>query len=334
MRRFSIITILSVLLAFSIPVFGLTPGGTSAQFLKIPIGPRAEAMGGAFTGLADDGSAMFWNPAGIGQFDNARMVGGYIGYVARIKYEYFGAGFPISDKFRLGVGIGALNTPPMLRTSFDTIDLDGNEINNINGELGEEFSASDNQFILNLAYKFSRKFGEEERDFLYVGANVKYVREALDEYKDMTVVGDIGLLFKVNPKFRLGLAMQNIGGQLRFIKDKEKLPQTLRFGLSYYIVDNQYTSLIGLADVIKFNDEDVRFGIGSEFTFRDLISLRLGYKNADVGSLTAGLGIIVKFSKTSLSGEKEEIVRAVLNYSFIDYEDMGQTHRYGLSFRF
>ena len=33
------------------------------------LGSRALAMGGAFVGLADDFSAIFWNPAGIAQFD-------------------------------------------------------------------------------------------------------------------------------------------------------------------------------------------------------------------------------------------------------------------------
>jgi hypothetical protein len=30
-----------------------------------PIGVRAAGMGGAFTAVADDGTAPFWNPAGL-----------------------------------------------------------------------------------------------------------------------------------------------------------------------------------------------------------------------------------------------------------------------------
>ncbi len=40
------------------------------------LGSRAQAMGGAFVGLADDFSAIFWNPAGMGFFKTMR-VGGY-----------------------------------------------------------------------------------------------------------------------------------------------------------------------------------------------------------------------------------------------------------------
>jgi hypothetical protein len=40
-------------------------GTSGAQFLKIPISARAAAMGGAYVGLCQDASSVFWNPAGI-----------------------------------------------------------------------------------------------------------------------------------------------------------------------------------------------------------------------------------------------------------------------------
>ncbi|MBU4443884.1 UPF0164 family protein, partial [bacterium] len=46
-------------------------GTTAAQFLKIPIGTRAMGMGSAFVSVANDATALYWNPAGI-----AEMTGG------------------------------------------------------------------------------------------------------------------------------------------------------------------------------------------------------------------------------------------------------------------
>ncbi|HDS08984.1 MAG TPA: PorV/PorQ family protein [Firmicutes bacterium] len=321
------------LILLSIPVFAVSTGGTSAQFLKIPIGPRAEAMGGAFSGLADDGSALFWNPAGTAQFNRAQMVGGYIGYVAKIKYEYFAASFPVSDYDSIGIGLGALNTPPMLVTSIETINVGGTLINNIYGGAEEEFNASDNLFIFN----YARRFVFKDRDLFYFGLNLKYIRESLEEYKDFTACADIGLLFKLNESFRLGLSVQNIGGSLKFITEEEQIPQTMRFGVSYYFLNDEMNRLVAATDIIKYIDEDIKVGLGGEYTFRDLLSLRLGYKNTDLGSLSAGVGVIIKFIKTRrIAGEIKsvEMARVSVNYTFVDFGDFGQTHRYSMSFAF
>lgn len=43
----------------------MTPGLASAQLPIESVGSRAQGMGGAFTAVADDPSAPFWNPAGL-----------------------------------------------------------------------------------------------------------------------------------------------------------------------------------------------------------------------------------------------------------------------------
>ena len=40
-------------------------GTTAAKFLSVGIGPRANAMGGAFSSVVNDASALYWNPAGV-----------------------------------------------------------------------------------------------------------------------------------------------------------------------------------------------------------------------------------------------------------------------------
>src|SRR5882762_4558080 len=46
-------------------VWASGPGTTTGELLKIPLGARAIGMGEAFTALADDSSALYWNPAGM-----------------------------------------------------------------------------------------------------------------------------------------------------------------------------------------------------------------------------------------------------------------------------
>lgn len=45
-------------------LLGLLPPGTAAQSFS-SAGTRAQGMGGAFVGVADDGTAIYWNPAGL-----------------------------------------------------------------------------------------------------------------------------------------------------------------------------------------------------------------------------------------------------------------------------
>src|SRR5437867_3993917 len=58
-RRLLVAGLASCLLA-------VAPGSTHAgPSLQVPIGPRAIAMGGAFSSISDDAEALYWNPAGL-----------------------------------------------------------------------------------------------------------------------------------------------------------------------------------------------------------------------------------------------------------------------------
>jgi len=57
-------------------VLGLSPLALANGLNLNSLGSRALSMGGAFVGLADDYSAIFWNPAGMAQFDK-RVLGFY-----------------------------------------------------------------------------------------------------------------------------------------------------------------------------------------------------------------------------------------------------------------
>lgn len=69
MKKGRLVIAIITFLAFACPL-------TFANGLNLNgLGAKAVAMGGAFVGLADDFSAVFWNPAGIAQFDKK-----YIGF--------------------------------------------------------------------------------------------------------------------------------------------------------------------------------------------------------------------------------------------------------------
>jgi len=59
-----------LVLGLAVSAQAADPGTTSANFLKLGIGPRAVAMGEAQVGLANDVYATYWNPAGLAQLQN------------------------------------------------------------------------------------------------------------------------------------------------------------------------------------------------------------------------------------------------------------------------
>ncbi len=109
------------------------------------LGSRALAMGGAFVGLADDFSAIYWNPAGIAQFDRQYFgfygtdiipsgkysfdvplpTGGTLPINAVTKRIHFIAGlaafyYPISENLVAGLGV---YIPAGLGAKWDGVDF-------------------------------------------------------------------------------------------------------------------------------------------------------------------------------------------------------------------
>lgn len=71
------------------------------------LGSRALSMGGAFVGLADDFSAIYWNPAGIAQFD-------------RQYFGFYGTDIIPSGTYKFDMTIPGLGTVPMVNAETQT----------------------------------------------------------------------------------------------------------------------------------------------------------------------------------------------------------------------
>ena len=59
-------------------------------------------MGGMFTGVADDISALYWNTAGLAQLENIEINLLHVGYIADTNYEFVGLGLPLQGGGTLG----------------------------------------------------------------------------------------------------------------------------------------------------------------------------------------------------------------------------------------
>ena len=61
------LSLLLALLLLSQPCLAADPS------YQVPVGPRGLAMGGAFSSVADDATAVFWNPAGLSRIGNQEI---------------------------------------------------------------------------------------------------------------------------------------------------------------------------------------------------------------------------------------------------------------------
>jgi hypothetical protein len=69
-------------------------GTSAANFLKIGVGGRATAMGGAITGQVDDPTSLFWNPAGIANARNIEFTVNHNDWIFDLTHSYITAVMP------------------------------------------------------------------------------------------------------------------------------------------------------------------------------------------------------------------------------------------------
>ncbi|MFH1686858.1 MAG: PorV/PorQ family protein [bacterium] len=307
MSKRIVIFVALALMAFS-PIAGArdihSKAGTSAfPFLKINVGARAVAMGGAFTGLADDETALYYNPAGIAGMEHKRFVLGYHNYFVDIQSGFTGFIFPLDETNSLGAYVSYLNYG-----EFTATDSRGDAT-------GETFGGGD----LMVAFSYARLLSNRFR----IGGSAKFIYEKLDEFSASGAAVDLGAKY-VDDRERLGLGLmvQNLGAQLSSLgQEKFDLPLTFRGGLSYKPVGLPLTLV---ADGIAPVDNNFDIAIGAEYHELKPFYIRLGwssfgsnYKAADSKDAWAGVSL----------GFGLDVQKFHIGYALQSAADLGNTHR-------
>jgi len=283
--------------------------GTSAfPFLKIDPSARAVAMGGAFTGLANDESALFYNPAGIAQFETKRFIATYHNYFVDMQSGFLGFIKPLSpEKAYFGLHITYLNYGKFIETD------------NAGNELGD-FSGSDLVLAGSIAFRHSHSWR--------FGATTKLIYEKIHDYSATGLAFDFGAKFTSNREYySAGVMVQNLGVQLTALgAEKEKLPLTVRAGGSARL---KGIPLLLISDIIMPTDNDISIALGGEYSAMKPFYIRAGwntfgsnYQAANSDDNWAGLGLGFGFDFK----EKMHIA-----YAFTPGAELGNSHRITLS---
>ncbi len=304
-------------------------GATAGQFLKLGVGARPIALGGAFVAQANDLSAMYWNPAGLALLPGASVQLAHTRYLADINYNFAAFGVPLGNVGTLAASLIFLDSGDMLVRTIAQPE-----------GTGERFKVQN--------YAIQVSYGRALTDRFSIGGSFKFVQERIWHSAASSIALDVGTLFTTPyERLRLGASFSNFGPKMQmsgrdivfsadptpgqggvveivnseYLMDRHPLPLLFRIGLSWDALHTADHTFALSVDAAHPNDNYEYMNFGAEYDFRNLIALRTGYRNlfeADSEQgLTMGGGLNLR-----LDGS----LRIRVDYAWADFGRLEQTH--------
>ncbi len=312
-------------------------GTTAAPFLEIEVGPRAIGMGGAFVAIANDVSAIYWNPAGLSRISKIEATLFHTNWLVGTNFDFVGVVIPMGNMGSIAINV----------TSFSTDEMEVRTVQKPEGT-GENFSVGDLSAGLSYSKNLTDKFS--------IGVNAKYISQRIWHMKAKGYAFDIGTLFRTRFNgMMIGMSISNFGSSLKLegkdvfvnydeapqfggsndripafkLTENFPLPLLFRVGLAMDILKSNKNQLTIAVDAAHPNDNTEYINLGIEYIFRNQVALRVGYKNLFTldteEGFTAGVG-----TKLKLVGG----VVLKIDYAYQDFGRLENAQRFSLGFEF
>lgn len=285
---------------------GPSPSQAGVLFLKISPGARAGGMGESFVAVADDATATWWNPAGLAFLETNELTMMHVNWLPQFKlsdlyYDFLSYVHVVPEWGTFGGNLIFLNLGETERR----------------GE-GNEYLGTFSSYELALTGSYGATMSEN----MSVGVNMRFIYSHLSDKGAgaekgsgvATSIGvDVGWLWHTPYKpLSLGANLSNMGPKVSYIdrSQADPLPTNLKVGFAYRLVDTEYNKLVMTGDVNKelvYRDEKgesdefylamfsawgdgalfktLIYNVGMEYWYSDLIALRFGYWNDDLGKV-------------------------------------------------
>ena len=318
------------------PGIGLPPtdfsrvGQAGFQFLKLPTHARQAGMGGVNSSLGrGDAASSLTNPASLVDMTSLNIGLTNVRWFADINYYSMAAARYFEGIGVIGVNLLFLDYGDMPRTENRAILVDGVPTgrSEVLTDLGT-VTAQD----LALGVSYARRVTEQ----LHFGVNAKYITETLDDATVGAWAVDIGTVFHTGIRsLRVTMVGRNIGPDTQIASFDERIgyepadvrmPVNFSFGAAYDLMEGGAGSLhhwTVAAEFVHPNDGAEKVNMGTEYTFRNLFSVRGGYRfNYDEEGLTLGTGINVGLSGYTLN----------VGYAFWEFGRLGSVHIVSMAF--
>ncbi len=273
-------------------------GETGLAFLKLGVGGRSIAMGEAYSTIASDPSAMYYNPASLSIGQNSALLLMHKEWIQDTRTEYIAAKAVISN-LSLGVSVNA--------TSINNID-----IREVPGPSQGSFDAHNAAIGITGAYRLDTA--------LSLGVTGKYVYEKILVNESSGFGVDLGATYLTPWNLRLALAISNLGSMNALDNEESKLPTIIRAGGSIVErIEAIHGTVTISSDVVSVTGEHLaHVHLGGELVYQESFAFRIGYQSGYEGkSFSTGVG----FRQSPFE----------LDYAFVPTKyDLGSTHTFSL----
>ncbi len=296
----------------------------AGSFLNLGVGGRGTALGGAYSALVSDVSAIYWNPAGLleargmqMQFMHSKQ------FISSIQNNFIAFSHPYSENETIGISLYYLTVNDIKNSVnagiFDSRTL---ELISIDESKIKLFSTGD--YVLQMAY--ARRYMND----LALGVSVKLI------YRDFGSASATGLGFDAGVKykkdnFRAGLVLKDVVGTMMAWSTNQTqfITPSARLGAAYmYPVFESGLTLTPVAELIFLAENRARSAqthlgaismdaaAGLELDYKKVLQIRAGMD--DLLRLNAGIGL--NLNKISI------------DYAFTAFEnELGNIHRISLN---
>jgi len=263
---------------------------------------RAAGLGSAFVGVADDATALLWNPAGLSSLNSPQLFLHHASWLAQTFQEVLVFGIPV-PKF----GTFALSGTYMGYGSFEGRDASGFPLASLNAsQVGAGMG-----------------WGKQVLGDLSVGFGLHGTQQNFANYSYFLMGVDGGAFLRTPTGWGVGLSYEGQG-----LGDSSvKLASNFRLGFSKLFKIKGGTSLLATASGEWEPQGGTFLQAGLEAGFHSILFVRAGYDLAlqDVGysglnGLAAGIGLVLDSIH--------------LDYAFVPYGELGNTHLISLGYSF
>jgi len=281
-------------------------GTAGAQELRIPVGSRGTAMGGAVISDVTGVEAMYWNPAGLAGLAGTEVLFSYQPYIADIDVNYVGAATNLGDFGTLGIAAKVVSVGDIEITTQNDPDGTGQFYNPTLSVLSVTYARE-------LTYRVS------------FGLTGTMIYEDIANASASGVAFDVGFVY--NPGWhglKVGMVIKNYGPEMSFdgtafdepIGDGNvgrrnaatfDLPSSFNLGVSYNFFENERNVAMFSGNFMSNNYSNDLWQGGLEYMFDGRYSLRGGYQYSDqdeyLYGFSFGAGLVVSLGSTDVAFE-------------------------------